>query len=69
MSTNAKTIVKNPIENAIKSVAHSMAEVREGLVNLDLQITDFKVGLIKWMFIIWILQLASYIFIVKFFFH
>ena len=69
MSTNAKTIVQNPIENATKSVADSMAEVREGLANLDLQITDFKVGWIKWMFIIWILQLVSYIFIVKFFSH
>ncbi len=56
----------------IKSLKEYMDHVfatKEDLAKLEVKIASSKADIIKWMFIFWIVQLASFIAIAKFFFH
>ena len=59
-----KSAVKEEFENKKDTLA-----AKQDLANVETKIAETKAELIKWMFIFWIGQIASFIAVAKFIFH
>jgi DUF438 domain-containing protein len=60
--------VKSAVKEAFENKRDTLA-TKEDLARLETKIAETKAEIIKWMFIFWIGQLASFIAIAKLFFH
>lgn len=60
--------IEQKVHNSFEE-RHSHFASKEDIAKLETKIAENKSDLIKWMFIFWIGQLASFIAIAKFFFH
>jgi len=61
-------ILEQKVDKKFDEAKESLA-TKTDIANLCVEIKDTKAGLIKWMFIFWIGQFASFIAVAKFFFH
>ncbi len=62
------TILDTKVDKKFEE-AKGILATKEDIARLDIKISETKTEIIKWMFIFWVGQLATFIAIVKFFFH
>jgi ATP-dependent Lon protease len=64
-----RTEIKEDMHALHEKILHVEAGLREDMAKMEIRMSAHKADTIKWMFIFWLGQLASFIAIAKFIFH